>query len=232
MNLSNEIEKTYDVRFQTPCSIFVAGVSGAGKTHFIFDMLKNKSLLFSPGPEGETYPNIIYYYKVWQPLFTENENLISEWIDRPPTMHDLKEKSFLYKDIGGSIIIIDDSFGNLGDDISSMYTIYSHHHNCIPIFTSQNLFPDHKIYRNISLNSKYVIIFKNPRNSAQIRVFARQFSPGNSKYIIDAVEEILKKPHSYVLFDHHQKTADLVRVRSNILPHEQPIRVWVPSKKI
>lgn len=228
------INPVYDARFQAPCSIFVAGVSGAGKTHFIFELLKHFNDMFTNknndlSETGAYVKHVLYYYKAWQPIFTENEGLVTEWIDTTPTITELKEKTLMYKEDGGSIVIIDDSFGSLKDDISSMFTVYSHHHNCIPIFTCQVLFPDHKMYRNISMNSKYVVIFKNPRNSAQIRTFARQFSPGNNKYIIDAVESILKKPHSFVLFDLHQKTPDEIRVRSNILPKDLPIRVWVKS---
>lgn len=227
----NNSPTLYDARFRAPCSIFIAGATGAGKTHFIFEILKNFKEMFTNKSndlsETESYlKHVLYYYKAWQPIFEENKSLVTEWLTGIPSLSELREKTLMYKEDGGSIVIIDDSFGSLKDDISTMFTVYSHHHNCIPIFTCQNLFPDHKMYRNISLNSKYIVIFKNPRDSRQIANFARQFSPGDFKYIVEAFETVFRKPHSYVLFDLDQKTPDVIRVRSNILPKELPIRVW------
>ena len=39
-----------------------------------------------------------------------------------------------------------------------------------------------KFSRTISLNTNYLILFKNPRDNNQISVLARQMYPGNTKF--------------------------------------------------
>lgn len=59
-------------------------------------------------------------------------------------------------------IIIDDMASQLGKDLVEMFTVFSHHLECNLIFVAHNLFDRHSGFRDISLNSKYLIIFKNP----------------------------------------------------------------------
>ena len=52
------------------------------------------------------------------------------------------------------------------------------HDNVSVIYLTQNLF--HKTQRSISLNSDYMVIFKNARDQSQIQHLARQVMPNNS----------------------------------------------------
>ena len=86
------------------------------------------------------------------------------------------------------------------------------------IFISHNLFHRSKEIRNVSLNSHYIILFKNPRDRLQTHVLARQVSPSNVKFVIEAFEDATKQPHGYLLFDLKPETDERLRFRTNILP--------------
>jgi len=60
------------------------------------------------------------------------------------------------------------------DAIVDLFTKGSHHNNLIVIVISQNLFHQSHEQRDISLNVNYIVVFKNPRDRAQIRHLARQ----------------------------------------------------------
>ena len=57
--------------------------------------------------------------------------------------------------------------------ISSYFTRGSHHKNVSVILVTQNLFHPNKHFRTASLNAQYMIIFKNPRDSLQIKYLGR-----------------------------------------------------------
>jgi hypothetical protein len=77
--------------------------------------------------------------------------------------------------------------------------------------------------RDLSLQVKYAIIFKNPREASQIAYLARQMAPGNWRYIIDAYNDATAQPHGYLLFDLAQQTPSDRRVRTHIFPGEQQV---------
>jgi hypothetical protein len=216
-----------DVRFKNPSSFLLAGVSQSGKTTLTLNILRSIDDLFE---NPKCKQNIIFFYHQWQNSYEtfRKENIVKEWINKLPTEEDVKEKTLLYKDMGGSVIVIDDFAQELNKDIANIFSILTHHTNSVVLLLTQNLFSKNPVFRDVSLNATVVIVFKNPRDSSSIINFAKQFSPGNTKYIVDAYKEATKTAYSYLLFDLHQNTPENLRVRSNILRSEWPIRVFLP----
>jgi hypothetical protein len=215
----------YDLRLKTPFTYIAAGASQSGKSTHVFNILKNTEELFTSKPA-----TIIYYYNQWQEGFErfnlENPGVITKWVQHMPSLIELKEETEPYKNIGGSVVIIDDFASQLNNDIGDLFTVLCHANNINVFLLTQNIFQKNPVFRVISLNATYISIFKNPRDSSQIQSYARQFSPSNTKYIVEAYKDCTKKAYSYIQFDHHQSTPDLIRVRSNFLPHEHPIKVY------
>ena len=60
------------------------------------------------------------------------------------------------------------------------------------VFVSQNLFYTGKKCRTISLNSTYIVVFKNPRDQSQIRHLACQMFPSKPKFLQAAYDEETK----------------------------------------
>ena len=71
------------------------------------------------------------------------------------------------------------------------------------VFVSQNLFYNGKKCRTISLNSTYIVTFKNPRDQSQIHHLACQMFPSKSKFLQVAYEDATKDPYGYLFLDFH-----------------------------
>lgn len=132
----------------------------------------------------------------------------------------LPEIDFFSKlDKNAAKLLIIDDFSNEKQDIAKitqMFTRVSHHCNISMFFMTQNMYE--KGIRTISLNAHYLVLFKNLRDSLQIKMLARQIFPENSGFLLDAYNDATAKPYGYLVIDLTQKCHDLLRVRSNILP--------------
>ena len=69
---------------------------------------------------------------------------------------------------------------NESEQVMNLFTVGSHHKNTSVFFLTQNIFSKGKFTRDISLNSNYLIIFKNPRDQLQFQILARQMFPNNT----------------------------------------------------
>ena len=57
---------------------------------------------------------------------------------------------------------------------------------------------------------------------------AKQFAPGKTRQFVKIYYEATKDPHSYLMLDYHQTTAEEHRIVSNILTENNtPICVFV-----
>ena len=106
------------------------------------------------------------------------------------------------------------------------------HLNLSVVFISQNLFYMGKKCRTISLNSTYIMVFKNPRDQTQIRHLACQMFPSKLKFLQAAYEEETKYPYRYLFLDFHPNSPEFARVCRNILPYdllEDPCCLYLPK---
>ena len=60
------------------------------------------------------------------------------------------------------------------EEIMNLFTVGTHHINTSVFFLTQNIFSKGKYSRDISLNTNYMILFKNPRDQQQFQILARQ----------------------------------------------------------
>ncbi len=91
------------------------------------------------------------------------------------------------------------------------------------LYLTQNLFPPGKLSRTISLNSYYMLIFRNPCDSLGITTLAKQMFPKRTEYLMEAFRDATSKPYGYLLIDCHQLTPENLCLRTNILPGERQI---------
>ena len=215
----------YDLRVKHPATWLIAGASGSGKTTLAIKILHARRELFT----NYDCQNVVFFYNVWQPLYDDltQEGIVDKWMNKCPSSEDLRLLADPFKDRGGTICIIDDFLNELNTEIVRLFQVDSHHSGCTIILLTQSIFPNVRCFRDLSLNCKIVTVLKNPRENQQFRNLARQISPANYKYIIDAYAECTKLPHSYICLDLQQQTPDFLRVRSNITPDEFPMRVWM-----
>ncbi len=72
--------------------------------------------------------------------------------------------------------------------------------------------------RDISLNSNYLVLFRNPRDKLQLSILARQMYPGDTSFFMQSFDDATKNPHGYLFLDLKQETEERNRVQTGILP--------------
>ena len=212
-----------DVRFKTPANFYVSGQSQSGKSHLVRRMLHHLEELFYPVPT-----KVIYCYGEYQKEFDE--------LSRAMPNLELTEgfPDGLYSMTTGhdnSLVILDDLMSQCSNDkrMADLFTRGSHHRGISVLYLTQNLFPPGKLSRTISLNSHYMIVFRNPRDSLGIATLARQMYPKDGDFLLEAFHDATRRPYGYMLLDLHQLTPDNMRLRTSILPDERQI-VYVKRK--
>ena len=121
-----------------------------------------------------------------------------------------------------NLIVFDDQMTDASKDkrIVNLFTRSSHNRNLSVIYIVQNLFHQGKGSRSISLNSHYLVLFKNPRDKLQILTMAKQMYPRQTDFILKQLEEAVKRPFGYLLIDLKTTTQDNCPVRTNVLGEE------------
>ena len=168
--------------------------------------------VIEPPPE-----RIIWCYSQWQPAYSE---LLNTFVKGIP--ENLEQDSH-FNDNKRNLIVIDDQMIEAGNDnrIVNLFTKGSHHRNLSVTYIVQNLFHQAKGNRNISLNSHYLVLFKNPRDKLQILTLAKQMYPRQTHWFLKQYEEAVQRPFGYFFVDLKTTTQDNCRLRTNVLPSEE-----------
>ena len=171
--------------------------------------------MIDPPPEC-----ITWYYGEWQSAY-ENLDI--------PNLH-LEEGLPPAFDAGKrNIVELDDIMAETDERVTNLFTKKSHHTNTSVIYLVQNLFPKNKESRTISLNSQYMVVFKNPRDASQMTNLAKQMYPGRVKFVQEAFADATSAPYGYILVDLKQDTPEDLRLRTSILPDDAVQYVYMPK---
>lgn len=214
-----------DTRWKHPFTCCVCGPTGCGKTWFVKRFLEHL-----PEMCDARFDRILLYYGEWQeayrrlrPAGTESSIEFREGLPQPADYSRDNGKK--------KLLILDDLMRESSSDvILDLFTKGSHHKNVSVIFITQNIFHRGKAQRDISLNSKYIVLFKNPRDRAQITHLARQVFPEDAKFIKEAYLDATRDGHSYLFLDLSQNTPDEYRFRACIFPFDEKHYAYVPKK--
>ena len=176
-----------------PFSMLIAGGRKAGKTEFTKRILRTLDKIATISPQRIVWCYAKHQTDLFEELMSINSSI--EYMHGIPSEIDIMfDKSMT------NLIILDDMMDVASKDekVAQLFT-RGRHDNLSIIYLTQNLF--HKNQRSISLNSDYMVIFKNPRDQSQIFNLAKQFMPTNSKFLTWAYQDATEKPHSYLLLD-------------------------------
>ena len=202
----------------------VSGPSNCGKTVFVKSVIENASRLIS-----QQIVNVVYIYSCWQSLYDQLLRLrdINFVNGLPESLCD----DVLLPPDKKNVLIIDDLMNDASNNIEvqNVFTKYVHHRNLSCIYLVQNLFIQGKASRTISLNTNYLVLFKNPRDKYQITLLARQMFPGNTKYFLEAFNDATTPAYGYILLDYKARTPDHLRLRTSILS-DHPV-VYIPKRQ-
>ena len=194
-----------------PFTCIVSGPSGCGKSSLVKAILQLD--VIKPLPD-----NIVWLYAEDQPLYKSMKNV--EFIQGIPD--DLETR---FQRRYNNVLILDDLMTQCHSDerLTRLFSVGSHHKNLSIIFIIHNLFHYGKEMRTVSLNSHYIILFKNPRDRLQISTLARQMYPGQSQFLIEAFQDATKEAYGYLVIDLKPTTADKLRIRTGILPSDRQL---------
>jgi len=141
------------LRLQLPFTLIVAGPSSCGKLTFVIRLLDCT----------EPLCDVVLTNIVW--CHSENN-----------APHHLKNVTFVTgvpafenPENVPTLIVLDDLMDSAySTKVSLLFTKGSHHRNISLVLFTQNLFQQGPSSRDISLQSKYIAVFKNPRDKTQI----------------------------------------------------------------
>ena len=180
----------------------------------MFKLIENANVMIEPPPT-----RIVYCYGEYQQLFDKYRRV--EFKQGLPDLSD-------FDGVEPTLLLVDDLMCEADESVVRLFTKGSHHRNISVIFLVQNLFHKNKYIRTISLNSHYMVLFKNPRDASQFASLARQMYPNKSTFAVEAYKDATRDPYSYLFVDLRPEQDEDLRLRTNIFPGDIAY-VYVPK---
>ncbi len=184
-------------------NILIIGSTGSGKTTSVLKIIEQK--LIEPMPE-----KIYYLYGAYQPLFDEWGKDKSR-----PTITFIEGLQLKVVDQykGPKLLIIDDLILQLNRDLAQHFLAGSSHSNCTTMFLTHSLYLNNELYRLISNNCQYILLFKNKRNFSQVSRLGRQILGSEYQKLVEAYKYITS--FQFVLLSFHPLVPDELLVTAD-----------------
>eukprot|EP00112_Aurelia_sp_Birch-Aquarium-sp1_P015904 Seg3562.8 transcript_id=Seg3562.8/GoldUCD/mRNA.D3Y31 product="hypothetical protein" protein_id=Seg3562.8/GoldUCD/D3Y31 len=206
---------THDIRLKTPFSCLLVGKSKSGKTTLLLDILEQwRSYTTDESGEYEKRLYWIYgtenakdFHKV-NDILTKNFENYGE--NEKPKIEffkgDFKNAQVIQRIQAipeTSIIILDDLMAEMVKcvEIANVLTRESHHRKWNVFLLWQDMFPQDKFARTISMQCDYKYIFRDPARTDRLRYLCQQMFPrGNeARDMFERISTYFDKagPHNY-----------------------------------
>ena len=177
------------VKFLAAHNCIIFGPSRVGKTEFVLEVIRQK--LVHPMPK-----NIYYMYNIEQEFMkTWNE------IEEQP-INFIKGLDFDKMDTTEPSLLVVDDLILSGDnkEMANCFILGSHHRSISTFYITQNLFPNCPLFRMMSSNAHYFVLFNSQRHFRQINTLARQIFCGKDlKRITNAYLRSSKQPRGFIV---------------------------------
>jgi hypothetical protein len=117
-----------------------------------------------------------------------------------------------------SVIVIDDLMRDATNskDVCELFVDGSNHRNISVTCILQNCFSKGKENRTMSINTQYIVLFKNPKDQIGPAILARQMYPSHPKKFMIKYTEATKIPYEYLIIDLRQNTPEEDRLKTDI----------------
>ena len=176
------------IKFLANHNTIIFGQTGVGKTHFILNVIRYR--LIHPFPK-----KLYYMYNVEQEFmntWNRNEN-------SPITF--VKGLDFAQLDTSEpSLLVVDDLVISTNKEVAEMFILGSHHKQISVFFITQNLFPNCPVFRTMSANAHYYVIFQCQRNYRQVHTLGCQIFVGDDlKRITNAYKRASETSRGFIV---------------------------------
>lgn len=218
-----EVKKVRNIiKIQSPTTMALYGPTQSGKTQFVINLLKNTNVMFT-----KKVDEIFYCYVAWQKCYDQIQTV--EGVNKVtmfqgmPSVEQCKKWSYMKNHI---IVVFDDLMTELSNDkeMVKFVTVYSHHLRITIVVLLHNIF--HGKLRTLSLNTHYVVLFNNKRDTLQVRTFATRVMSENIKFFMKSFKKAMERPYGYLFVDMHPKSDEKYELRTRIFPYETPTIVY------
>lgn len=117
-----------------------------------------------------------------------------------------------------SLVVFDDLMLDLSKNKSlcELCTVYSRHKRISLILLLQNIFHQGQFFRDMSLQTEYFLLLKNPRDLKQFSRIAQQISPQNWRELEKVYIKTTETPYGYILLDVSPSARDAFRFKTDI----------------
>ena len=185
------------IKLYTNSNILVIGASSCGKTTAVLKIIERE--IIEPMPK-----KIFYLYDAHQPLMNSLPNI--EFVKG-------LDLSVINNYKGPKLLIIDDLILELNKDLANHFIAGSHHKQTTTIFITHSLYLNNELYRLISNNSQYILLFKNKRNFSQVSRLGRQILGEDYGRLVEAYKYV--KSFEFVLLSFHPLVPDDLLVETD-----------------
>ena len=189
------------IKFLANKNTIIFGATGVGKTEFILEVIRQR--LVHPFPR-----NIFYLYSIEQDFMsTWNQNELQP-------IKFIKGLNFDQVDTSEpSMVVIDDLLLSTNKIVAEMFILGSHHKQISLFFLTQNLFPNCDLFRTMSANAHYYVIFHNQRNFRQVHTLARQIYVGKDlARISNAYKKAAERQRGFIVLSFAPELPDELTV--------------------
>lgn len=210
MSSIRQVKCKSDIQFKHPFNALFTGPSQCGKTTILRKILEYHRETID-GINSEIL-KVVWCYGKWQKYYEiPMKNVEMKYLEGMPEEEDI---------VGYDIIVIDDLMQKIDKSpyLSILFTAGTHHDQQSIIVLTQNFFQKGEICNTIRKNAHYVILFKDPGDTSQVRTMSWRMFPEAPKYLLSSFRLATSEPHGYLLIDRTQSTDDSCRLRTRIVP--------------
>src|SRR5438093_6087999 len=211
-----KFDVTDNFHFKTPTIVNLCGASYTGKTEFILKLIENHQILFIPNVQ-----RIIFVYAENQPsLFERIKKAYPETVFIEG-LSELQSKTEFISSLP-TLLVLDDigHESNMSEYILQLAVRESHHKNITVLYVQHNIYTQQKFSKTISLQAKYMILFKNPRDMNQYKYLGNQLYGTNGGKILVLVFRDISEgvPYPHLIIDFHPEGNQKLCLISNLFP--------------
>lgn len=211
-----------------PFSLICSGCSGAGKSHFVKNLLLNQRAI-----TGGTWKKIFYISRFeLTDLERDLKHLPVEFIHGViPTVDELQDKSDAKHQ---NLVILDDLMTQAANsaDVKNLFA-EGRHIKFSVIYCTQNLFQRGLFSREIRLNSNYLVLFKQIHDRLQLIRFFVSVRPGFWRFMLNCYDDAIGGHFGYFLMDFRpHSSSDILRLRTDIRKNSQILYIEGDSEYI